>query len=216
MSMKLSFFKEKVFSYPFYFEEHPSSDSLAHLMYEEILRSTKRHTIVLLCIGTDRSTGDAFGPLVGTIIKENSGQRMHVYGTLESPVHALNLKETLEDIKNNHPHALLIAIDASMGRAENVGRVTFASGPLHPGSAVHKRLPEAGDMHMTGTVNVSGMMEHVTLQNTRLYFVLQMAEWAANALLTMDRLLHTHTIRPSRSVFTTETSQLLTSSTNQQ
>lgn len=45
---------------------------------------------IILCIGTDRSTGDALGPLVGhklinSISKYNN---VYLYGTLDDPVHA--------------------------------------------------------------------------------------------------------------------------------
>jgi|GEM_PF-2945695 len=40
-------------------------------------------TPVILCIGTDRSTGDALGPLVGTMLSQHS-LRAAVYGTLIS------------------------------------------------------------------------------------------------------------------------------------
>lgn len=55
--------------------------------------------MVFLCIGSDRSTGDSFGPLVGTMLKEKQVP-YHVFGTLSEPVHALNLKNTLNEKKN--------------------------------------------------------------------------------------------------------------------
>lgn len=51
--------------------------------------------IVLICIGTDRSTGDCLGPLVGTFLKRALVKHLHIYGTLENPVHAKNLSETI-------------------------------------------------------------------------------------------------------------------------
>ncbi|GAK04831.1 hypothetical protein JCM19037_3282 [Geomicrobium sp. JCM 19037] len=42
-------------------------------------------------------------------------------------------------------------------------------------------------------------MEFVILQNTRLHFVMQMAEWTAEGILKADRLLNSHsTMRRSR------------------
>jgi hypothetical protein len=55
--------------------------------------------VVILCIGTDRATGDCLGPLVGNHLKTNL-PNICVFGTLEHPVHALNLEETLETIYN--------------------------------------------------------------------------------------------------------------------
>mgnify|MGYP000231911284 FL=1 len=47
--------------------------------------------VVFLCIGTDRSTGDSLGPLIGYQLKEKRLERVAILGTLERPVHAMNL-----------------------------------------------------------------------------------------------------------------------------
>jgi hypothetical protein len=79
-----------------------------------------RRPLVVVAIGTDRSTGDSLGPLVGTKLKQMNLQ-MDIYGTLEKPVHAINLKETLEKIYQQHsPPPLVIAIDACLGKTESV------------------------------------------------------------------------------------------------
>ena len=50
--------------------------------------------IVILCIGTDRATGDCLGPLVGEHLMQVL-PHIPIYGNLESPIHALNLEETI-------------------------------------------------------------------------------------------------------------------------
>ena len=134
----------------------------------------------LLCIGTDRSTGDALGPLVGTEI-ETQLPRLKVLGTLNHPVHAGNL----EDVLRNYPDLTqkrLLAVDASLGRLQDVGTLLIRLGPLRPGSGVNKQLPPLGHYHITGTVNVGGFMEYFVLQNTRLALVMQMASFISLAL----------------------------------
>ena len=44
----------------------------------------------------------------------------YVYGTLEEPVHAKNLKSTTEMIYQTHKDAFIIAIDASLGQSDHV------------------------------------------------------------------------------------------------
>uniref|UniRef100_A0A7C2EJ50 Spore protease YyaC n=1 Tax=Ammonifex degensii TaxID=42838 RepID=A0A7C2EJ50_9THEO len=140
---------------------------------------------VLLCIGTDRSTGDALGPLVGSKVAGAQNNPFHVYGTLSEPVHATNLKEKLREISTRHRNAFIIAIDASLGHLENVGVISVGTGPLLPGAGVHKALPPVGHLHITAVVNVGGFMEYVVLQNTRLHVVMCLAEVIAAALLEM-------------------------------
>jgi len=135
-----------------------------------------KSTIVIVCIGTDRSTGDSLGPLVGTQLQEGRSIPFPIYGTLESPIHAVNLESELNLIKEMHDLPFIIAIDACLGSMKNVGTIQIGKGPLKPGAGVNKQLPEVGDIHITGVVNVSGFMEFFVLQNTRLSLVLNMAK----------------------------------------
>lgn len=138
---------------------------------------------VLLCIGTDRSTGDALGPLVGSKVAAGGSSYYHVYGTLAEPVHAANLKEKLREIYRHHRDPLVIAVDASLGYPENVGYINVGTGPLLPGAGVNKTLPPVGHLHVTAVVNVGGFMEYLVLQNTRLSVVMRLADIIAAALL---------------------------------
>jgi len=138
--------------------------------------------VVLLCIGTDRSTGDSLGPLVGTRLSHFRPNPFKVYGTLEQPVHATNLHETLDRIRAEHPEPFIIAIDASLGHLENVGTVALGDGSLKPGAGVKKDLAEVGDMHITGVVNVGGFLEYLVLQNTRLNLVMRLANVIVSGL----------------------------------
>lgn len=135
--------------------------------------------IVLLCVGTDRSIGDALGPLVGTYVEQRNPVGFSVLGTLEKPVHAGNLVETVGWVNKNYRRPLVIAVDACLGRTESIGMLTVAPGSLLPGAGVNKTLPPVGDVHVTGVVNVGGFMEYFVLQNTRLSLVMRMAGVAA-------------------------------------
>ncbi|HIE12436.1 MAG TPA: spore protease YyaC [Desulfotomaculum sp.] len=140
---------------------------------------------VILCIGTDRSTGDSLGPLVGSKVAALNNRHYHVYGTLAEPVHAANLKEKLREISLRHRNALIFAVDASLGYPENVGAINVGMGPLIPGAGVNKSLPPVGHIHITAVVNVGGFMEYVVLQNTRLSVVMRQAEVIADAFLRL-------------------------------
>ncbi|MFB1097166.1 spore protease YyaC [Terribacillus sp. JSM ZJ617] len=143
--------------------------------------------IVVLCIGTDRSTGDALGPIIGSFLTEKPLNRLQVYGTLESPVHAVNLVERLQMIEEKHPNAYIIAIDACLGRTSSIGSIIVSPTPLRPGAALKKNLPAVGDAQITGIVNASGDMEYFVLQNTRLHLVMQLAYKISTLLLAVDR-----------------------------
>ncbi len=131
--------------------------------------------LIIICIGTDRSTGDSLGPLVGSRLKNKLSKKSKVYGCIVEPVHAVNLNETLSNIKKEHIKPYIIAVDASLGNSKNVGNINVEKGSLKPGTGVNKTLPEVGDCHITGTVNVGGFMEYMVLQNTRLKTVIPLS-----------------------------------------
>ncbi len=147
-------------------------------------KETKAWTqLVLLCIGSDRITGDSLGPYIGYRL---SGRRLagtFIYGTLQEPVHALNLTETIRNIQTLHKNPLVIAIDASLGKKKHLGGITVGNGNLFPGAGVRKKLPPVGDIFITGIVNISGVPEQLSLQSTRLFTVISMAEAIAEGIL---------------------------------
>jgi len=132
--------------------------------------------IVFICIGTDRSTGDSLGPLVGYKLAGINYRNVYVYGNLDEPVHAKNLNETIKKVHENHTKPYIVAIDACLGRIENVGCLCIGKGSIKPGSGVKKELLPVGDMYITGIVNFAGVMEIMVLQNTRLNLVMKMAD----------------------------------------
>jgi len=138
--------------------------------------------LVVLCIGTDRSTGDALGPLTGTRLRALGLPSSCIYGTLDDPVHATNLKEVLTIIQKQHTNPLLIPVDACLGKMDRVGNLNIRCGSLSPGTAVKKDLPAVGEFHISGNVNVSGFLEHMVLQNTRLSLVMNMADVISRAV----------------------------------
>ena len=71
------------------------------------IANNNNHNIIFLCIGTDRSTGDSLGPLVGENLKSLKLNNVHIYGDLENPVHSKNLHSTLNQIETSHTSSRL-------------------------------------------------------------------------------------------------------------
>jgi len=151
--------------------------NLHSIIYRQItkLNYHPEKELVIFCIGTDRSTGDSLGPLTGTLLHKLRPFPATIIGNIDSPVHASNLEEFINLIKNKHHNPFVIAIDAGLGKESSVGYINVTKGPLQPGTGVNKQLPEIGDMHITGLVNVGGYMEYLVLQSTRLSVVMKMA-----------------------------------------
>lgn len=155
------------------------SNTLYNLLEENTDFSTN---IVVLCIGTDRATGDCLGPIVGYKLKKLFLNNVTVFGTLSNPVHAKNIEETVAYIKSTYNNSFIIAIDACLGKMDHIGYVSVGKGSINPGAGVNKTLPPVGDMYITGIVNFSGYMDMLILQNTRLNTVMRMADFISHGI----------------------------------
>jgi putative sporulation protein YyaC len=187
--MKLPFIKETPLKVPY-----TTANVIGMLvnrlsaMLEEL---ADNRPIVVVCVGTDRSTGDSLGPLIGTNLSKYRSPHFVLFGTLEDPVHAMNLDDTLLEINRRFHKPFVIGIDACLGQVSSVGCIQVGNGPVRPGAGVNKELPPVGDIHITGIVNVGGFMEYFVLQNTRLHLVMKMADIISLSLFTAIAN-HTH------------------------
>lgn len=138
---------------------------------------------VFLCIGTDRMTGDCLGPLVGHKLQKYTPEVFSVFGTLEHPVHALNLNYALTKIKLRFSNPFIIAIDASLGLPGHIGNITLTPGALLPGEGMRKNLDPVGDLAITGIVGSCHGNSTLLLQNTRLHLVNELADFISAGLM---------------------------------
>ena len=138
---------------------------------------------VFLCIGTDRMTGDCLGPLVGEKLQKSYPNHNCIFGTLEHPVHALNLQYVITKIRLQFANPFIVVIDAALGLPGHIGNITLSSGALLPGEGLHKNLPPIGDLSITGIVNSCHGNANLLLQNTRLHLVNQLADFISSGLI---------------------------------
>jgi putative sporulation protein YyaC len=148
----------------------------------DLIRGTQKPytEICVVCIGTDRSTGDSFGPLTGHMLSQLMLLDFNLYGTLNCPVHALSLPKLMEEL--NTEQSLIVAVDAGVGDLGMVGSLGLGYGPVRPGSGLGKSLPSVGDISVTGIVAMGGLAPFIMLQNAPLGLVYNMAEKAFFAI----------------------------------
>lgn len=131
----------------------------------------KKHNTVFVCIGSDLSIGDSLGPLVGTELEKLG---FTVVGTLDHPLHGLNMKERLSGLLGTKGKEL-IAIDACIGVNDEVGKFEVKKGPIRPGAGLGKNLIKVGDYSISAVVSSGGAFEFFRPQTIRLSFVIDMA-----------------------------------------
>lgn len=140
--------------------------------------------VLFLCIGTDCSTGDSLGPLIGHQLSAVDSRKCRVIGTLKRPVTATNLRYVLDTIRQISPQPCIIAIDAALGQEGRIGQITISKKPLRPGLGVKKSLPAVGEISITGIIGSYTGHDASSLQNIRLSLVMDMAERISSGIRT--------------------------------
>ncbi|MDF2935098.1 MAG: sporulation protein YyaC [Paenibacillaceae bacterium] len=144
----------------------------------------KREQLVFLCIGTDRSSGDAFGPLTGTLLQE-AGFGL-VVGTLAHPCDGDTWGERileLEAMLTPPAGRVVVSVDACLGNAASLGLFLMKAGPLTPGTSLRRGLPPVGDYSIGGIVCENRAHPYTALQTAPLGRVLPMARQVVQAAL---------------------------------
>ena len=138
--------------------------------------SDKQSVPAIVCIGSDLSVGDSLGPITGTMLREKlRGLNCYVYGTLSKPITAHEVKYLNTFLKQTHPESPVIAVDAAVGSAGDIGLIKIASRGLRPGSGTNKRLAKVGDISILGIVAEKSVFNFSILSATRLNIVYRMA-----------------------------------------
>lgn len=130
---------------------------------------------IFVCIGSDLVLGDSLGPLVGTFLK-NKGIKSYVYGTLNFPITAKEVEYARTYLKQMHPSSIIIAIDAAIGSADDVGLIRVLNKGLKPGLGVDKNLGTVGDNSIIGIVAGKSLQNYNLFNMTRLNLIYKMAD----------------------------------------
>lgn len=132
---------------------------------------------VILCIGSDLSVGDSLGPVTGTKLKEKlSNLNCYVYGTLSKPITAHEIKYMNEFLRCTHPESPVIAVDAAVGLAGDIGLIKVARRGIKPGSGANKKLSKVGDVSVMGIIAERSVFNYSLFSSTRLNVVYTMSE----------------------------------------
>ena len=141
---------------------------------------------VVLCIGSDLAIGDCLGPITGSMLKRKThGLNVFIYGTLSTPVTAKEMKYVREFLKETHPNAPVIAIDAAVGNEGDIGLIKILDQPLKPGAGANKNLGEVGDLSIMGVVAEKSVSNYAIFNQTRLNLVYKMSDVISDALSSL-------------------------------
>jgi putative sporulation protein YyaC len=123
---------------------------------------------------------------------KTQGLGAYIYGTLQSPITAKEVKYLKDFLRKTHPNRPIIAVDAAVGRVEDIGIVKITSSPLSPGAGANKQLGSFGTATVLGIVAEKSMGNYALFNNTRLRLVHTMADEISEGIAT---LLHDYSSR---------------------
>lgn len=117
-------------------------------------KSQKEYSeITFLCVGTDRITGDCFGPLVGSklieLLKKCNYSNINVYGSLEQNLSYKNINKIIKNINNK---SIIIVIDAALSKKENIGKIFVSNTKTVLGKSLERAQIEIGDISIKSVV----------------------------------------------------------------
>ncbi|MGN0796264.1 MAG: spore protease YyaC [Christensenellales bacterium] len=130
---------------------------------------------VVVCFGTAEVSGDSLAPMVGSILKEEYNVKAFVYGDLNHEINGNCIDETVKFLKNTHAKNLIIAVDASVGKAVDVGKIIIKKG-VRPKAAFDKNSKAVGDVGILGVVAENTSDPLCSLLSADAVFVREMAE----------------------------------------
>lgn len=107
---------------------------------------------IVICIGSDKVSGDMLGPLVGSSLREKYHLPYPVYGAVGESVNGINLEEYLSMISRRHKKSRVIAVDAALGKNEDVGMIRLKRGGIKAGGALDREGERIGDLGIVGVV----------------------------------------------------------------
>lgn len=143
---------------------------------------------IFLCVGSDKITGDAFGPIVGDNLEKllkKFYNNIKVIGTLEKPVSGINLEEQVNKIYQSYKNPCIIAIDAALSKKEDIGKIIVTNTKMKFAKGVGKKNIEVGDISIKGIVAKDYKIPKYNfneLQNTSLNIVMKLAKTTSDGI----------------------------------
>lgn len=123
------------------------------LLFDHVANRGERE-VVIVCFGTTAISGDALGPMVGSLLTQKYDIPAFVYGTEESNLNGKNMSQWLDFIKTVHKDALFVAVDASLGKQDKIGQIVVRDDGVCP-SGVTGKSARFGDVGILGVVAVN-------------------------------------------------------------
>lgn len=149
-------------------------------IFNKVKNEKKCIEVTFLCVGTDRITGDCFGPLVGSKLtkelKKCNYSNINVYGSLSENLSYENINRVIQNIDKK---TIIIVIDAALSKEENIGKIFVQKSKTILGKGLEKNKIEIGDISIKSVVAKDykiAKCNFKALQNISLNGVMRLAD----------------------------------------
>ena len=138
---------------------------------------------VIICVGSDLAVGDSLGPIVGSELKDKLKGKAFVYGSLESPITAKEIKTIFNIINRLHPKSKILVIDAAVGEECDIGKIKVKDVGLKPGEGINKDLEKIGDVSIIGIVSKKEISKTSIYNNTMFSLIKKMCNLIVGGII---------------------------------
>lgn len=157
----------------------------SHYTNKNILNDTKpiikkilSNNTIILCIGSDKIILDCLGPLVGTILKNNSN--LNILGDLSNPITTKNLNSVTSELDKTTNNVIVIDCCLSEDK-NNINNIYIYNKPSLPGGLNTNKTP-------IGNYKILACVDHLNnpliySNNKSLFHVYNLAQTIANILM---------------------------------
>ena len=153
----------------------------------DLLLSTGKVPAIIATLVAKKYADVAIAP--GTTLAmlkfKTQGLGIFIYGTLAAPITAKEIRYTRTFLRETHKDSPIIAVDAAVGDAGDIGLIKLNDSPLMPGAGANKQLGSIGDISIMGIVAEKSIGNYGLLNTTRLNLVYSMAEIVSNGLAAL-------------------------------
>lgn len=142
---------------------------------------------VIVCIGTEKISGDSLGPMVGDFLTEIYDVEAFVYGKSQKNVNGINFSSYSAHITAHHSNAIIIAVDSCLGAKADIGKIKVTSFGVKAGGALGKNNQRIGDIGILAVVGEYGKDNFDILKSIDKIFVQDLAFSTAVKIVSLLR-----------------------------
>ena len=148
----------------------------------------KNKNIIFFCIGTNRIVGDAFGPVVGSVLKRtfSNTEKIKVVGDLKNTVTYNNVSYYTGVLNNLYKNNLMIVIDSALANRAEIGKVFIQNRGLKYAESLKKHNTTIGNISIKAVVgeNVNNSIENFkNLNNVSIEKIKEMSDIVSNGII---------------------------------